>query len=66
MLNITITEYTEFYDRFTVLVCDELNCATFVETIPATLLPYIAPDLCDQTEDLPFGLVGKEFSLKRP
>jgi hypothetical protein len=66
MLTITIQSYDESADAFKCTAIPEnlLDCA-FDMPIAASLMPYIASEECDECEDLPFGLVGKTFSLTR-
>jgi hypothetical protein len=73
MLNVTIRSYDEFHDTFEIQVrpydmqnrpCSDEHLVKSL--IPAILLPYIAPDLCAWTEDLPFDAVGQEFNLSLP
>lgn len=66
MLTTTIKSYNEQDDTFAVHMIDSATGAGFDSTLPATLLPYIAPELCDECEDLPFDTVGKTFIMKSP
>lgn len=66
MLNIDIKSYDSHFDTFACVFTDSLNEAVFDSLLPATLLPYVAPKLCDETEDLPYGLVGQSFTMTRP
>lgn len=73
MLTVHIKSYDEHFDTFEIEVhphdmlgrpcSDEHNVRSLV---PAVLLPYIAPELCAQCEDLPFDVVGKHFTLQLP
>jgi hypothetical protein len=65
MLNVQIKSYDESSDTFTCSFQDSLF-GQFESTLPATILPYIAPELVSLTEDLPFGLVGGSFTMSSP
>lgn len=65
MLKVLIKSYDSHFDTFACTFQDEDN-PSFESLLPATILPYIAPDLCNACDDLPFDLVGKEFSLRFP
>jgi len=65
MLKIKINSYDSHFDTFACTFQDEDN-PSFESLLPATMLPYIAPGLCNACDDLPFDLVGKEFSLRFP
>mgnify|MGYP000432155386 CR=1 FL=1 len=65
-LTITIKSYDEHFDTFACSFQEIDEAAPFDSLIPATLLPYIAPDLVAQCEDLPFDVVGRSFTLKFP
>ena len=64
MLSIYIKSYDEGFDTFACSFTDSLSDTCFDSLIPATLLPYIAPHLCD--EDAPYSAVGQEFTLHLP
>jgi hypothetical protein len=65
MLNITIKSYDSHFDTFHIALQEDDGPA-FESLIPATLLPYIAPELCATCEDLPFDVVGQSFKLTHP
>lgn len=66
-LLITINEYDEAIDSFN-CDCEDSLADNRVHpiTIPACLMPYIAHDICTESEDLPHGLCGKLFHLTNP
>lgn len=64
MLTINVKSYSEQDDTFAVHMIDSLNGAGFDSTLPATMMPYIAPDVCIECEDLPYDLVGVSFTMK--
>lgn len=73
MLTITIKSYDEHFDTFEIEVLphDMQNrpCSDdhkVKSLIPAILLPYIAPTVCNASEDLPFDAVGQTFTLELP
>lgn len=63
MLKVTVIEYCEMNDAYTVLIHDSMNDSEQVSTLPAVILPYVAATTCSECEDLPFDLVGKEFKM---
>ena len=73
MLKVTIKSYDSLFDTFEVeihpfdmmgrLCADDHKVKSL---IPAIMMPYVAPDLVANTEDLPFDLVDKEFTMKWP
>lgn len=66
MLHIKINSYDEHFDTFACSFQDHVSDACFESLIPATLLPYIAPELVAQCDDLPYDSVGREFTLQLP
>ena len=65
MLHIKINSYDEHFDTFACSFTEDEN-PSFESLIPATLLPYIAPELVAQCDDLPYDTVGREFTLQLP
>jgi len=65
MLNIYIESYDEHFDTFACTFTQD-GGPTFESSLPASVLPYVASDLCDECEDLPFDLVGQSFTMTRP
>ena len=65
MLKVTTKSYDSYFDTYECEFSEE-GGPTFASLLPASVLPYIASKLCDETEDLPYGLVGKSFTLTRP
>lgn len=65
MLHINIIAYDAHFDTFHIGLQED-DDPKFESLIPATLLPYIAPELVAQTEDLPYGVVGQSFTLRYP
>ena len=59
----TIKSYDSHFDTFHVSVSQD-GADPFETLIPAYLMPHVADELCDATEDLPYGLVGQSFVLK--
>ena len=66
MLNIYIRSYDDRFDTFAVSIQDHLNDSVLESLIPAAMLPYIAPQLVSELEDLPYDCVGKSFDLHLP
>ncbi len=66
MLHVQIHTYDESDDTFIAFVREPQQTNSFAISIPAITMPYLAPGLCDITEDLPHGLIGQCFDLKRP
>lgn len=73
MINILIKSYDSHFDTFEIQVrpydmqnrpCSDEHLVKSL--IPAILLPYIAPAVCNASEDLPFDAVGQEFTLELP
>ena len=64
MLSIYIKSYDEGFDTFACSFTDTLSYTSFESLIPAAMLPYIAPHLCD--EGAPYSAVGQEFTLHLP
>lgn len=65
MLKVTITSYDEQFDTFACVFTED-NGPTFESLLPASVLPYVAPALCDAAEDLPYDLIGQSFTMNRP
>lgn len=65
MLKITIKSYDETNDTFACTM-SETDAPAFDASLPASLLPYVAPKLVALCEDLPFDLIGKSFTLNYP
>ena len=63
MLNITVANYDESKDVFGCECEDDLVGESYKMEIPASLIPYIAHDVCDACEDLPYDMIGKSFTL---
>lgn len=66
MLKIKITSYDETADTFNCDCRDVELGATIPMPIAATLMPYIATELVHETDDLPHGLVGRQFVMVMP
>ncbi len=73
MIKVSIKSYDEYFDTFEIEVhpfdmlgrpCSDEHKVKSL--IPAIMLPYVAPDLCAQTEDLPYGVVGQDFFMQLP
>lgn len=65
MLNVKIRSYDEHFDTSHISVQEQsTDVPEPIESlIPAILLPYIAPKLVAELDDLPFDAVGQEFNL---
>ena len=66
MLHIDIKSYDDHFDTFAVSIQDHSSESVFESLIPAVMLPYIAPQLVSELEDLPYDCVGKSFDLHLP
>lgn len=66
MLTVHIASYSESDDKFRLSVIDSANDCAFDTSIAASFMPYIASELCSETDDLPFGLVGQHFTMTSP
>jgi len=65
MLKVYIKSYDEWFDTFACVFTEDDN-PSFESLIPATMLPYIAPDLVNECDDLPYDTIGKTFTLTLP
>jgi hypothetical protein len=64
MLTVFIQSYDAHFDTF---ACNfTTDDTTFDSLIPATMMPYVAPEQCAECEDLPYDLVGKTFTMSLP
>jgi hypothetical protein len=65
MLTVSINSYEEYTDHFdcTAIDSEQIGNLVLPMKISATLMRYIAPDLIDQCEDLPFDMCGKVFTI---
>ena len=66
MLTINVKSYNEQDDTFAVHMIDSATGVGFDSTVPATLMPYIAPDVCEECDDLPYDFVDKSFTMSSP
>jgi len=66
MLNLTVNSYNEHNDTFRCSTIDSVLDTIYDIDVPASLMPYLAPDLCAFCEDLPFDLINRGFVLRSP
>ena len=66
MLTITFNSYDESNDTFTCSAAQDLSPVSFGIELPAVVVPYLAPELVAQCDDLPFDLVGKAVKVALP
>lgn len=66
MITIHIKSYDEHFDTFEIRIDDGTGHGVVRSLIPALMLPYIAPQLVKECDDLPYAAIGRSFTLTMP